>query len=181
MGELDAKLVKSIEDANTTLAMLVWRRGGLVQWLKLPAWKVGNRGFVLGSGIQVQRNKMFLHCSVVKIQHCEKPPWPRRARPQTAMARILNPVSWEQCHLIHLTILRRFSRLSSAYNYVHKGDLKLYWFIVWRVCRMLINSSSRRQGLLSERWVNCTGFVRRAIYIAKSGQNFIYIWLLFLF
>ena len=31
------------------------------------------------------------------------------ARPQTARARILNPVSGGQCHLIHHTILRRFS------------------------------------------------------------------------
>ena len=32
-----------------------------------------------------------------------------RARPQTARARISNPVSGGQCHLNHLTILRRFS------------------------------------------------------------------------
>ena len=32
-----------------------------------------------------------------------------RARPQTTRARISNPVSGGQCHLIHLTILRRFS------------------------------------------------------------------------
>ena len=37
------------------------------------------------------------------------------ARPQTARARISNPVSGGQCHLIHLTILRRFSWPSSAY------------------------------------------------------------------
>ena len=38
-----------------------------------------------------------------------------RARPQTARARISNPVSGGQCHLNHLTILRRFSRPSLAY------------------------------------------------------------------
>ena len=37
------------------------------------------------------------------------------ARPQTARARISNPVSGGQCHLIHLTILRRFSWPSLAY------------------------------------------------------------------
>ena len=34
----------------------------------------------------------------------------QRARPQTARARISNPVSGGQCHIIHLTILRTFSR-----------------------------------------------------------------------
>ena len=38
------------------------------------------------------------------------------------MARISNPVSGGQCHLIHLTILMRFSWPSLAY--VHKGGLK---------------------------------------------------------
>ena len=37
------------------------------------------------------------------------------ARPQTARARISNPVSGGQCHLIHLIILRRFSWPSLAY------------------------------------------------------------------
>ena len=41
----------------------------------------------------------------------------QRARPQTARAQISNPVSGEQCHLIHLTILRRFSWPSLAYIY----------------------------------------------------------------
>ena len=38
-----------------------------------------------------------------------------RAGPQTVRARISNPVSVGQCHLIHLTILRRFSWSSLAY------------------------------------------------------------------
>ena len=38
-----------------------------------------------------------------------------RARPQTARARISNPVSGGQCHLIHLIIFRRFSWPSLAY------------------------------------------------------------------
>ena len=37
------------------------------------------------------------------------------ARPQTTRARISNPVSGGQCHLNHLTILRRFSWPSLAY------------------------------------------------------------------
>ena len=31
--------------------------GGLVQWLKLPAWKVGDRGFVPRSGMQVSEKQ----------------------------------------------------------------------------------------------------------------------------
>ena len=37
------------------------------------------------------------------------------ARPQTARVRISNSVSGGQCHLNHLTILRRFSWPSLAY------------------------------------------------------------------
>ena len=39
----------------------------------------------------------------------------QRARPQTARARISNQVSGGQCHLIHLTIFKRFSWLNLAY------------------------------------------------------------------
>ena len=31
----------------------------LVQWLKLPAWKVGDRGLEPRSGIQVSKKKMY--------------------------------------------------------------------------------------------------------------------------
>ena len=40
-----------------------------------------------------------------------------RARPQTARGRILNSVSEGQCHLNHLTILRRFSWPNLAYRW----------------------------------------------------------------
>ena len=42
-----------------------------------------------------------------------------RARHQTTRARISNPVSGGQCHLLHLTILRRFSWPSLAYILPH--------------------------------------------------------------
>ena len=38
----------------------MWGGGGggeLVQWLKLPAWKVGDRGFELRSGIQIPKKQ----------------------------------------------------------------------------------------------------------------------------
>ena len=52
------------------------------------------------------------HSSLVSvtIQYCRGPPWPRGPD----QARISNPVSGGQCHLIHLTILGRFSWLSLA-------------------------------------------------------------------
>ena len=45
-----------------------------------------------------------------------------RARPQTARARISNPVSGGQCHLIHLTSQEVF--LAQFSLYVHSGGLK---------------------------------------------------------
>ena len=51
--------------------------GGLVPWLTLSAWKVGDRGFEPRSDIQVLKNEMFLPCSLVKIQYCGEPSWPR--------------------------------------------------------------------------------------------------------
>ena len=53
--------------------MLGGGAGVLVQWLKLPAWEVGNRGFEPRSGIQVQTYKVFLPRSLVKIKYCGEP------------------------------------------------------------------------------------------------------------
>ena len=36
-----------------------YRAGALVQWLKLPAWKVGDRKFVSRSVIQVSKKHKF--------------------------------------------------------------------------------------------------------------------------
>ena len=85
--------------------------GALVQWVKLPAWKVGHREYEPHSVLPVlkkqnvsspltRKDSILWGASVSER-------W--RARPQTARARISNPVSGGQCHLIHLTILRRFS------------------------------------------------------------------------
>ena len=46
--------------------------GAPVQWLKLPATKSGDRGFEPHSDLQ--RNKMFLPRSHVRIQHYGEPP-----------------------------------------------------------------------------------------------------------
>ena len=55
-------------------------RGALVQWLKLHAWKVGDRGFEPNSGLQVSKKQNFS----LPLTHKER--W--RARPQTDRARI---------------------------------------------------------------------------------------------
>ena len=49
----------------------------------------------------------------------------RRARPQTTRARISNPVSGRQCHLIHLTILRRLSWPSLTYTVQLVRDVRV--------------------------------------------------------
>ena len=61
-----------------------------MQRLKLPAWKVGDRGFEPRSGIQVSKkhNANFIPCSLVKMQYCGDPPWPRGSD--------LGPIYWWQ-------------------------------------------------------------------------------------
>ena len=54
-------------------------------------------------------------CKVKKNPKYSNNIWKWVARPQTARARVSNSVSGEQCHLIHLTILWRFSWPSLAY------------------------------------------------------------------
>ena len=78
-------------------------------------WKSEIAGSTPAQAIKFQRNKMFPR-SLVKMQYCGEPPWPGGSvLPQTARTRISNPVSGGQCHLIHLTILRRFSLPTLAY------------------------------------------------------------------
>ena len=50
------------------------RAGALVQWLKLPPWKVGDRSLNPTLAFKFQRKKMFLPRSLVKIQYCGEPP-----------------------------------------------------------------------------------------------------------
>ena len=48
--------------------------GALVQWLKLPASKVGDRGFESCSCIQVSKKQNVSSSLLVKIQYCGEPP-----------------------------------------------------------------------------------------------------------
>ena len=56
---------------------LRFRAMALVQWLQLPAWKVGGHGFESTLAFTFKRNTIFLPCSLVKIQYCVELPWPR--------------------------------------------------------------------------------------------------------
>ena len=60
------------------------------------------------SGIQV-KNMSFMPTCKDAVLWCASVTEMCRARPQIAWVRILNPVSGRQCHLIHLTILRRLA------------------------------------------------------------------------
>ena len=72
------------------------------------------RGSVPGIG-GLKETKMFFPHPRVKLSIVGSLRDRERARSQTARARISNPVSGGQCHLIHRTILRRFSWPSLAY------------------------------------------------------------------
>ena len=90
----------------------IYIAGGLVQWLKRLAWKSEIAGSSPALAFRLQRNKiMFLSSSLVKVQYCGENSVTKRWRvwPQTARARISNPVSGRQCHLINRTIFRRSS------------------------------------------------------------------------
>ena len=84
--------------------------GALVQRLKLPAWKVGDRGFVPRAGIHLSKKQNDVSSPLTRkdsILWGASVTEMYRARPQTARARISNTVFGGQCHLIHLTILKR--------------------------------------------------------------------------
>ena len=82
-----------------------WRVGALVQLLKLPAWKVRDRGFKPRSGIQVSKKH---HVS----------------SPLTPMIQY-----WGNCRDRDVAWDRQGSNFESHFSlYVHKGDLKPHFF-----------------------------------------------------
>ena len=76
--------------------MTVLAGAGQVQWLKLPAWKVGDRGFEPNSGLQVSKKQNDSSRSLMKIQYCEgnSVTERKRAQPQTDKARIFYSCVW---------------------------------------------------------------------------------------
>ena len=98
-----------------------------MQWLKLPAWKVPDRRFVPYFGIQ--RNKLFLPCSLVKIQYCGEPLWLRcsglasdRQGPNFESC-VWRAVSSHSSHRPQEVLLAQFSL------YMYKSVLKPHSFI----------------------------------------------------
>ena len=112
-------LRKNVSNVKYYLLFLKIVAGSLVQGLKLPPWKVGDRGFEPHSGLQVSKNQNVYSRLTLKdsILWGASVTESLRARPQIAWARMSNPVSGGQCYLIHLIILRRFSLPSSAYMF----------------------------------------------------------------
>ena len=91
-----------------------------MQWLKLSAWKVGDRGFEPRSGIQVlkkqnvsslltRKNSILWGVSVTEKYMASSASVCQGSNFE------LNSVSGGQCHLIHLAILRKFFWPSLAY------------------------------------------------------------------
>ena len=73
------------------------------------------RGSVPGLG-GLKETKNVSYPSTCESQYCGEPPWPRGSvLGPDRQSSISNPVSGGQCHLNHLTILRRFSWPSLAY------------------------------------------------------------------
>ena len=97
----------------------------LVQWLKLHAWKIGDRRFVPRSNIQVSKKQKFLPRSFVAIQYCGEPLYLRGSvfdlRPPGLEFRII---------CLEVSVISFISPFSGglAYNYVFKGGLKLHSF-----------------------------------------------------
>ena len=94
-----------------------------MQWLKLPAWKVGNRGFEPHSGLQVSKKQnvsspLTLKDSILWGASVAKG---MCARLQIARARILNHVSGGSA----ISFTSPFSEGSPVQFslYVHKGGL----------------------------------------------------------
>ena len=110
---------------NLTLGkclVFVWGQArALVLWLKLSAWKIGDRGLEPHSGLQASKNQN------VSSLHTRKDAilWGASVTERT---RILNPVSGGQCHLIHLTILRSLAYMClkpPSFHFV--GELRFSW------------------------------------------------------
>ena len=100
--------------------------GALVQWLKLPAWKVGDRGFEPHSHIKVSKERNVSCRLVVKIKYCGEPLWPRGSmlglRLPLLESCVWRAVSSHPSHYPQEVLLAQFSL------YVHKGGLKPHSF-----------------------------------------------------
>ena len=76
--------------------MFIGPASTLVQWLNLHAWlgKSDIASSSPGMAFTFQRNKMFLSCSLVKIEYCGELPWPRGS---VLGLRLSGPEFWILC------------------------------------------------------------------------------------
>ena len=109
---LGQRLTYMLGTVTCTSLHTIVRAEALVQWLKLPAWKVGDRRFESHSGLQVSK-KQNVSSPLTRIDAIL---WGGsvtegyRVRRETARARISNPLSGGQCTFI--SPYKRFSWLS---------------------------------------------------------------------
>ena len=106
--------------------------GALVQWLKLPALKVGDRGFEPRSGIQVLKKQnvaSLLTCSrfniVVSLHAREVASSATDHQGSNFESCVLRAVSSHSSHNLQEVLLAQFCL------YVHKGGLKPLHFILY--------------------------------------------------
>ena len=105
--------------------------GGPGAVVKAAAWKIGDCRFEPHPGIQVSKNEMFLSHSLVKIQYCGEPPWPRGSvlslRPPGLRVRI---PCLEDSVITFISPSNPPEVLLAQFRlYVHKASLKPHSFI----------------------------------------------------
>ena len=66
--------IRSRYSSGLSREQLAKRARALLQWVKLTAWKVGDRGFEPRSGIKVSKKQNVFPCSLVNIQYRGEPP-----------------------------------------------------------------------------------------------------------
>ena len=99
----------------------------LVQWLKLPTWKVGDRGF------KPRSSKMFLPCSLVKNKYCGEPLWPRSRELGLRPPGLEFQILCLEGSVIAFISPSQEVLLSQLSLFVHKGGLKPHSFHLMRM------------------------------------------------
>ena len=85
--------------------------GALMQWLKLSAWEVGLYPAV---ALKFQRNKMFFPLSLLKVQYCGHPTWPR-----SSVLSLRSPSSG--CFLDQFSLHVHNCGYSSIHSFIHSS------------------------------------------------------------
>ena len=120
-------------------------------------------------------NIISILVSVVNIQYSGDPPWSRRSGLGLyILAWISNLVSGGQCHLIHLTILARFSRASLTYlckihcNHASPRLDILKWQLPYLLYRYVLLVTPTQK--LETRWWGFSWHTWQAIWCGMRGM-----------